>query len=98
MTRNRQASTLAYRGTDALFRSGAQYAAVPTAVQLANMHAARVAAINSAANIAANQQMLASLAGIGMSIYGKDLFPIYHVGPRGGVYRYTSGGNKSYIS
>jgi len=97
LTRNSTASSAAYRGTGvALAGSGATYAA--TGLGMAGIYATRIAAMNAAAQAAAHQQMLLQIVGIAFSAgYGKNYFPLYQNGSRGGVFRYTSGGNRHYI-
>ena len=101
LTRNAAASGAAYRGGRLI--GGAGYAAgagisagAMGGVSAAGLYAARIAAMNAAAQAAANQQMLQHIVGIGMTIYG-GLSPLYQMGSRGGVYRYTEGGYKHYI-
>jgi len=101
LTRNAAASGAAYRGTRLIGGTGyAAGAGLSSAaiggMSAAGLYAARIAAMNAAAQAAASQQMLQHIVGIGMTIYG-GLSPLYQMGSRGGVYRYTDGGYKHYI-
>jgi len=101
LTRNTAASGAAYRGTRLIGGTGYAAGAGLSAgaiggMSAAGLYAARIAAMNAAAQAAASQQMLQHIVGIGMTIYG-GLSPLYQMGSRGGIYRYTDGGYKHYI-
>ena len=87
-TRNRAVTGAAWRGSNTLLR-GTQ-----TARYAAGSSAAYIAAQAASAQAAANAANLANIVGIVSTIYG--ISPIYK-GPRGGVFRYTSSGNKHYL-